>query len=212
MLIHMVLGPSPLKNAFGPSSLHILPVILIALSLSFASISLVFSTSSGVVKAAATPPLRLPNTALSAAVTSEALPTPFPNRRSSDQAFIFSHSGNCITVNGTSRITVTPHPRYSSAHILAIPWLFLCARIDASAARDEGCCFACARCFTTSVGTLTAHAAISPNEAASMCAPADDVGFPLLAGSSNCFFTPSYVTKNRAAPGADPTTALPIPL
>ena len=185
MLIHIVLGPSPLKNAFGPSSFHILLVILTALSLFCASINLVFNTSNGVVNAAATPPLKLPNTALSAAVTSLAFPTPFPNLLSSDQLFIFSHSGNWITVKGTSRITVTPQPRYSSAHILATPWLLRCARIETSAARDEGCCFACARCLTTSVGTRTAHAAISPSDAANMCAPADVL--PEL--SSNCFFT-----------------------
>lgn len=37
------------------------------------------------------------------------------------------------------------------------------------AEREVGCCIACALCLITSVGTLTAQAAISPAEAAAMC-------------------------------------------
>jgi hypothetical protein len=84
-------------------------------------------------------------------------------------AFIASHNGNCITVNGTSLIIVTDHPRYRPIHTPEIPIVRRCDKMPRRADRDDGYCPACARCFTTSVGTRTAHAATSPRLAAIIC-------------------------------------------
>ena len=127
-------------------------------------------------------------------------------------------------VKGTSRITVMPHPRYSSRHTPATPIAPRCARMWPSARADEPpCCPACARCFTTSVGTRTAHAAISPADAATMCsAAATCPGLLLLLllllllvvvviYEENSALVASYVQKKKAAPGALPTSADPTP-
>ncbi|KAI7080713.1 hypothetical protein KC327_g59 [Hortaea werneckii] len=113
-IIQYMRGPTPLMNALPPSSLHILLVMLSALSRCVASMSLVFSTSSGVVNPAAIAPEIEPKIALSAPVTSDGRED-FA-RWFSAHFFSPSHKGNWITVKGTSRMTVIPHPLYSSRH------------------------------------------------------------------------------------------------
>ena len=85
-----------------------------------ASIIRVFSTSSGVVAAAAIAPARLPKIALSVAETWPLLLTPLvllpravriPALRSEYDFLNCSHSVNCMIVNGISRMIVTPPPR-----------------------------------------------------------------------------------------------------
>lgn len=92
MLIHIVRGPMPEKNTLPPSSLHMRLVTATTLSLSFASISRVLRTSSGVVSPAAMPPEIDPKSALSNPVTSPAYPI-LPLRRKA-HFFIPSHKGN----------------------------------------------------------------------------------------------------------------------
>ena len=60
-------------------------------------------------------------------------------------------------------------------------------------------------CFTISMGTLTRQAAISPSDAAAMCAAG--------AGREevNVCLEVSYVQKKRAALGAEPMAAGPSP-
>ena len=136
---------------------------------SFANIILVFKTSKGVVTPAATAPATLPKIPLS---KPEMLSRPCVFRLHS---FITSHNGNCMTVNGTSRNTVIPHPLYISFQTPSIPMPptapcgFLSAQILRKAARELGDCNACALCFTTSVGTRIAQAATSPTDAATIC-------------------------------------------
>lgn len=169
MLIHIVRGPIPLRNTLPPSSAHILLVMPKALSRCVASIIRVFNTSSGVVNPAAMAPDIEPNRALSRPVTSGGL---LDCRCRRAHFFMPSHKGNWITVKGTSRITVMLHPRYSSRHTCTTPCVLLWPRICVKADSEDGCCRACALCLMTSVGTLTAHAAISPKLAASICTPA----------------------------------------
>ena len=157
----------PLKNALLPSSRQILLVTDTTLWRCLASISRVLSTSSGVVSPAATAPDTEPYNADSKAVTSFGLDAKGLWRR--DHFFIPSHSGNCMTVNGTSRMIVMLQPRYSSRHTWTKPCVLRCASMDVSADMLVGYWPACARCFTTSVGTRTAHAATSPRLAASIC-------------------------------------------
>ncbi|KAG4220973.1 hypothetical protein PC116_g30549 [Phytophthora cactorum] len=143
-----------------------------------------------------------------------------------------------MTVKGTSRITVMLHPRYSSRHTPASPISRCCDSIaPRAAALEPPCKPACARCLTTSVGTRTAQAATSPRLAATMCSagssqvPRTPLSNSPCIGSSPILllllflpalflsslllastpFTPSYVQKKKAAPGALPTTALPTP-
>ncbi len=153
----------PAKKARGPETLRICVSSGIIACFSFASIILVFSTSSGVVIPAATAPAIDPNTALSMA---EILSRPSVRLLHS---FMPSHNGNCITVKGTSLMTVTLHPLYNSLHAPPTPTFLLCPKISLSAAPELGNCTACARCFTTSVGTRTAQAATSPALAAIIC-------------------------------------------
>ena len=153
----------PAQNTLRPESRNICIISGIIACFSLANIILVFNTSNGVVIPAATAPAKLPKTPLSTAVTSR---LPFVLILHS---FIPSHNGNCITVNGTSLITVILHPLYISLHTPPTPILLLKSTIDLNPASELGACTACARCFTTSVGTLTAHAATSPTEAATMC-------------------------------------------
>src|SRR5687767_3674900 len=69
-----------------------------------------------------TPPVSTPPTSLSPAPPfSPTLPRPLPPRRSRPHAFNPSHTGNCSTVNGTSRIPVMPHPLYSPRHTPPAP-------------------------------------------------------------------------------------------
>ncbi|KEY78448.1 hypothetical protein leprecan [Aspergillus fumigatus] len=92
-------------------------------------------------------------------------------------SFIDSHMVNCSTVKGISRAIVIPAPRYISRITCPYPRFAMpvgsgcrSARISLSARRlDPPKRPACARCLTTSVGTRTAHAAISPIEEASEC-------------------------------------------
>src|SRR5689334_16223706 len=94
---------------------------------SLLSMTRVLSTSRGVVMPAATAPLAEPYSALSAALTSivgagddeeERVPDTEEGRaawcssslRWRDQDLRASHSGNWITVKGTSRMTVMPQP------------------------------------------------------------------------------------------------------
>ncbi|MCJ1369016.1 hypothetical protein MMC20_000223 [Loxospora ochrophaea] len=152
-----------------PTTLTSLP------ALPSASIILVFTTSNGVVAPAATPPLTQPAAALSHAVTSAPPLLPSPLNllfRLTTHPLIPSHSGNCTTVNGTSLATVIPHPLYISLHTPLAPISLRSPHIALTAAIELVACDACARCFTTSVGTRTAHAAISPTEAAVMLAAA----------------------------------------
>lgn len=60
-------------------------------------------------------------------------------------------------------------PRYSSRHTPVNPMADRCDKIDDNADIEDGYWRACALCLTTSVGTLTAQAAISPREAAAIC-------------------------------------------
>ena len=114
-LIQRTRGPMPAKKALGPLSLKICLRSGITAVFSFANIILVFRTSSGVVNPAAMAPAALPNSPLSKAVILS-----FPDFLRL-YSFIDSHNGNWITVNGTSLIIVTNHPRYSSNHTPDMP-------------------------------------------------------------------------------------------
>ncbi|EKG19197.1 hypothetical protein MPH_03567 [Macrophomina phaseolina MS6] len=152
----------PAKIADGPLSFNIEVSRGTTFWRCVESIMRVFNTSKGVVTPAATAPAIEPKMAPSRAVT---LSLPFVLLLHS---FMPSHSGNCITVNGTSRMIVMPQPRYSSFQTCARPCDRRWPRICCKAASEEGCCNAWARCLTTSVGTRTAQAATSPRLAAAM--------------------------------------------
>jgi len=142
-----------------------------------ANINLVFNTSRGVVAAAATQPATLPHNALSTPVT-----RPWLRPRNVETLTLsISHNGNCMMVNGISRMMVTFHPRYNCRAtprtevgvvlppppeivVVVVPSSITCL----NAARLLFAPVACARCLTTSTGTRTAHAAISPSEEARM--------------------------------------------
>ncbi|OAA79838.1 hypothetical protein LEL_03324 [Akanthomyces lecanii RCEF 1005] len=129
--IHVTLGARPAKKGRTPSSRASLPKTVATETLSGDSMTLVLSTSSGVVDAAATAPAALPNSALSAALTCFRPVTPHRQR------FMPSHSGNWITVNGTSRKTVMPQPRYSSRQTAGSPPVADAARMARRARADE---------------------------------------------------------------------------
>lgn len=133
-LIHIILGPIPAKNAPGPLSLKIMISSVHMPVFSLASIIRVFNTSSGVVIPAARAPAALPATPLSSAEI-ESFPV-LCNR----YIFIASHTGNWITVKGTSRNTVIDHPRYSSRQTPAIPIVDRWDKIEERADRELGYC------------------------------------------------------------------------
>lgn len=134
-LIQATRGPMPAKNGRTPCAAQISRSTTSTRARSRDSITRVLSTSSGVVTAAATAPLKLPYRALSAAPTVVVVvfvlvllfvffPAPFVppldiviSSRirlfllSTPHALRASHSGNWITVKGTSRMTVMPQPR-----------------------------------------------------------------------------------------------------
>jgi hypothetical protein len=107
-LIHKTRGPIPAKKALGPLFFRICLSKGSMAVFSLANIILVFKTSRGVVIPAAIAPAALPKRPLSKALI-VSLPD-FLLRYS----LIDSQRGNCMTVNGTSLIIVTDHPRYSS--------------------------------------------------------------------------------------------------
>lgn len=148
--------------------------------------TLVLTTSSGVVRPAATDPARLPNNALGAAPT-PVDPDPgtvrasFPALlRDAYASFIDSHIVNCKTVNGISRAIVMDVPRYNSLITSPKPLLRRSLALPDPACRKERISLsasnvdppnnpAWARCLITSVGTRTAHADISPRDEAREC-------------------------------------------
>mmetsp|Transcript_8093 Transcript_8093/g.19916 ORF Transcript_8093/g.19916 Transcript_8093/m.19916 type:complete len:203 (-) Transcript_8093:225-833(-) len=180
--IHMTLGCIPLKNTDRPSSRINLsntsraPVYGTP-CLSDPSINLVFITSNGVVNPAAIPPETDPHAAAWSGLASHpcALPTSTLN---------LSYSGNCMNANGTSLMSVIPYPRYNPPNIddaKARLSLSDNTEFNVEASVDDPAALVCILDLTTSVGTLTRHAAASPIEAAIMCVSAgeyDDSGDP----------------------------------
>lgn len=128
-----------------------------------ASVIRVFNTSNGVVMPAATAPAILPSKPPSIA---DICPCFFWDCRC---FFNTSQSGNCIVVNGISRVIMIDQPRYSSFCTCHNPRACRWFKIYISAAFALGCWPICTRCLIASAGALTAHAAISPRLAAAIC-------------------------------------------
>ena len=106
---------------------------------------------------------------------------------------------------------VVDQPRYK---FLRTPSPFSFFKISLRVSQEECDAWVCDLCLTTSAGTLTMQAAISPIEEENICVTTSAT----LLDGSNPLKKPrvsalqvSYVIKNSDAPGAEATTALPRP-
>ena len=106
-----------------------------------------------------------------------------------------------MTMNGISLMTVMPHPLKRSIHS-PLNDLMVRRTTCRRASQELGNCDAYARYFTTSVGALTTHAAISPSDEATMWSTA-------APPPPSTDFVDSYEAKKRTGAGTEPAITNP---